>query len=167
MRKQAEAIMLEEQEKVREKQMKASRLLIDVETSNKMSMAMKDKKKLEEREMDDQIDRYNQQKSQQEYDRQMREKALKDEKERELQKMRDAQEKTSDRQEQIDAARAKRAFEDGERKARLIEQLDREKKDRLLKDLDIARQRQFADKESTLASTAANERDEFLNIIQT
>ena len=64
MRKQAEAIMLEEQEKVREKQMKASRLLIDVETSNKMSMAMKDKKKLEEREMDDQIDRYNQQKSQ-------------------------------------------------------------------------------------------------------
>jgi hypothetical protein len=95
----------------------------------------------------------------------MREKALKDDKERELQKMRDAQEKVSNRQEEIDTARAKRAFEDSERQARLREQLERDKKDRLLKDLDAARQRQFADKENNLASTAANERDEFLTII--
>jgi hypothetical protein len=79
--------------------------------------------------------------------------------------MRDAQEKSSNRQEEIDAARAKRAFEDSERQARLREKLASEKKDRLLKDLDYARQRQFADKESTLANTAAHERDEFLNII--
>ena len=80
--------------------------------------------------------------------------------------MRDAQEKTSNRQEEIDAARAKKAYEEGERQARLREQLEREKKDHLLKDLDNARQRQFAYKENTLANTAAHERDEFLNIIQ-
>jgi hypothetical protein len=55
-----------------------------------MSMAMKEKKKLEEKEMDDQIVRYNLQKTQQENNRLMREKNLRDEKERELQKMRDA-----------------------------------------------------------------------------
>jgi len=40
--------------------------------------------------MDDENARYNQEKQIREYERQMREKNLKDEKERELQKMRDA-----------------------------------------------------------------------------
>lgn len=132
-----------------------------------MSMALKEKKRLEEKEQDDQIIRYNQTKAQQEYKRQMRDQRNKDEKERELQKLREAQEKSSNRQEEIDAARAKRAFEDSEKQARHREQLTQEKKERLLKDLDNARQRQFADKENTLANEAAHERDEFLNIIQT
>lgn len=34
MRKQAEAMMREEEDKVREKQLKAQKLLVDVETSN-------------------------------------------------------------------------------------------------------------------------------------
>jgi hypothetical protein len=80
--------------------------------------------------------------------------------------MREAQEKNTNRQEEIDAARAKRAFEDSEVQARLREQLNLEKKERLLKDLDAARQRQFADKENFLAQQAAHERDEFLNIIK-
>jgi hypothetical protein len=69
MRKQTEAMMVEEEQKVREKQSKAQKLLVDVETSNQISLALKEKKKLEEKEMDDQIVRYNIQKSQQEYER--------------------------------------------------------------------------------------------------
>lgn len=97
----------------------------------------------------------------------MEDKRIRDEKEKELQKMRDAQEQSSNRQEEIDAARAKRAFEDSERQARLREQLKEEKRQRLLQDLDVARQRQFSDKENRLSKQAASERDEFLNIIQT
>ena len=40
---------------------------------------------------------------------------MKEEKEREIQRLRELQEKAADRQAEIDALRAKRAFEEGER----------------------------------------------------
>lgn len=43
------------------------------------------------------------------------EKRIRDEKEKEVQRLRDLQEKAQDRQAEIDALRAKRAFEEGER----------------------------------------------------
>jgi len=46
-------MMREEEEKVRERQLRAQKLLVDVESSNKMALAMKEKKRLEEKEMDD------------------------------------------------------------------------------------------------------------------
>ena len=134
-------MMREEEEKVRERQLRAQKLLVDVESSNKMALAMKEKKRLEEKEMDDQIIRYNQEKAIRELRAQQEEQRIRDEKEKELQKMRDAQEKSSNRQEEIDAARAKRAFEESEKQARLREQLKEEKRQRLLADLDIARQK--------------------------
>lgn len=120
---------------------------------------MKEKKKLEEKEQDDAIFRYNKDKQQREYEAQMEAKRIQDEKEKETQKLRDQQEKASNRQEEIDAVRAKRAFEQSERDARNREKLEQEKKLRLLKDLDDARQRQFRDKENLLAMQAAEERD--------
>jgi len=42
-------MMLEEEQRIREKQLKAQKLLVDVETSNKMSIALKEKRKLEEK----------------------------------------------------------------------------------------------------------------------
>jgi hypothetical protein len=70
----------------------------------------------------------------------------KDEKEREIQRLRELQEKASDRQAEIDALRAKRAFEEGERQARLREKLEAEKRQRIAADLEQARQRQFQEK---------------------
>ena len=58
--------MREEEDKVRERQVKAQRLLVDVESSNKMAKALKEKKRLEEKEMDDQIIRYNLEKAKRE-----------------------------------------------------------------------------------------------------
>lgn len=78
-----------DEEQARVKQAKAAKMLIDVETSNQMSLAMKEKKILENKELDDKIFRYNQEKQQQEYEQQMEAKRLKDEKERETQKLRD------------------------------------------------------------------------------
>ena len=80
--------------------------------------------------------------------------------------MRAAQEESSNKQEEIDAIRIQRSFEDSERQAKLREQLAVQKRERILKDLDAARKRQFADKENIMAQNAAHERDEFLDIIQ-
>ena len=141
-------------------------MLVQVEASNKLALALKEKKKLEEKEQDDAIFRYNKDKQQREYEAQMEAQRIQNEKEKETQKLRDQQEKASNRQEEIDMVRAKRAFEQSERDARAREKLAQDKKLRLLADLDVARQRQFADKENLLATQAASERDQFLNIIK-
>ena len=53
--------------------------------------------------------------------------------------MRELQEKAADRQAEIDALRAKRAFEEGERQARERERLEQQKRERIQADLEIAR----------------------------
>ena len=60
------------------------------------------------------------------------------------------QEKAADRQADIDALRAKRAFEEGERNARKREVLENEKRVRLLGEMEVARAKQFAERESNL-----------------
>ena len=65
--------------------------------------------------------------------------------------MRDMQEKAQDRQSEIDALRAKRAFEESERLARQKERKEMEHKQKVLNDLEEARQQQFSDKERRLA----------------
>jgi hypothetical protein len=66
---------------------------------------------------------------------------IKDEKEREIQRLRELQEKAADRQAEIDALRAKRAFEEGERQARERERLEQLKRQRIQAELEVARQR--------------------------
>ena len=59
MKLQALAMQKADEEAARLRQEKAAKLLIDVETSNQMALAMKEKKRLEEIEFDNQIIRYN------------------------------------------------------------------------------------------------------------
>jgi len=65
--------------------------------------------------------------------------------------LRELQERAADRQGEIDALRAKRAFEEGERKARREEKEKAELTRVQAKDLDIARRRQFVEREVMLA----------------
>lgn len=76
------------------------------------------------------------------------------------------QEKAADRQAEIDALRAKRAFEEGERQARERERLEQLKRQRIQADLEEARNRQFALKQSSLAEQARIEREDYMNQIQ-
>lgn len=80
--------------------------------------------------------------------------------------MRELQEKAADRQAEIDALRAKRAFEEGERQARERERLEHLKRQRIAADLEVARQKQFAQKQSALAEQARIEREDYMNQIQ-
>lgn len=94
------------------------------------------------------------------------ERRIREEKEREVAKLREMQEKAADRQADIDALRAKRAYEQQERENRLKEKLEFDKKMRLLNDLEESRRKQFQDKQRALHHQATEEREEFLKIIQ-
>lgn len=76
------------------------------------------------------------------------------------------QEKAADRQSEIDALRAKRAFEEGERETRKKEIANKERLARQAQELEAARKKQFLERESTMANQAKAERDDFLRIIQ-
>jgi hypothetical protein len=104
-------------------------------------------RKQQEKEEELAIVKYNQEKDRREAEQQAEEQRIKDEKERETQKLREMQEKAADRQADIDALRAKRAFEQGERDARNKERLANEKRQRLLKELEEARVKQFQERE--------------------
>ena len=82
------------------------------------------------------------------------ERRVREEKEREVQKLRDLQEKAADRQADIDALRAKRAFEKHERDCRDKEKLKHQKQVRLLADLEESRKRQFMEKKLAIQSQA-------------
>ena len=62
--------------------------------------------------------------------------------------------------------RAKRAFEEGERQARERERLEQLKRQRIQAELEVARQRQFAEKQSSLGEQARIEREDYMNQIQ-
>jgi hypothetical protein len=84
-----------------------------------------------------------------------------------VQRLRDLQERAQDRQAEIDALRAKRAFEESERQSREKERKEQEKRLRIQKDMEAARQTQFEEKDRRLAEQAKLERDEYMRIIRT
>ena len=73
----------------------------------------------------------------------MNEKIAKEEKEREIARLRELQEKANDRQADIDALREKRSFEQQERQAREREKLQFIQKQKLLADIENAREKMF------------------------
>ncbi len=81
-------------------------------------------------------------------------------------RLREMQEKAADRQAEIDALRAKRAREEGDRQQRAKEIAEREKLAKQARDMDVARRRQFMERESMMAEQAKAERDDFLRIIE-
>jgi len=142
------------------------KMLQEVEVSNKVALDRKAEKVRQEREEDLKIVRYNADRISKEEIAALEERRKKEEKELEIQRLRELQERAADRQGEIDALRAKRAFEEGERKARREEKEKAELARIQAKDLDIARRRQFVEREVMLAQQAKAERDEFLRIIQ-
>jgi len=133
--------------------------------ANQSAMVQKDKRIVEEKEMEDGIVAYQKDKDRKEYEAQLELQRIKEEKEKEIQRLRELQEKAADRQAEIDALRAKRAFEEGERQARERERLEHQKRLRIMADLENARQKQFAEKQSSLAEQARIEREDYMNQI--
>ena len=163
---QFEKQQIEEEKKAREKQLKSIRMLEDVATANMISIAIKEKKRLEEKEQDHLRFLYNQKKQQEEMDRQMIEKKYKDHKEYELTKIREKAEQITDRNVEIEAARQINEFQKAEKESQLRDKLTEQKKLIILQQLEAGREKQFKEKEVRMTEKARAERDDFLQIIQ-
>ena len=166
MQKQVEAMREQERQAAEAKRKRAAEMMKEVEESNRIALSAKNKRIQEERDEDMKIFRYNQERALKEEERLAEERRVKAQKEYEVQKLRELQEKAQDRQAEIDALRAKRAFEEGERQARAKELAAIETKKKQMDDLEVARKKQFMERELMMAEQAKTERDAFLKVIE-
>lgn len=164
---QIQALKKEELAELEEKRKTAQKMMVEVEHANHEAITEKERKKQEEKDLELKIVEYNRLKALREEEVEEEKRLVKEEKEREVQRLRDLQERAQDRQAEIDALRAKRAFEEGERGAREKERQEQEKRVRIQRDLEQARQSQFEEKERRMAEQAKQERDEYMGIITT
>jgi hypothetical protein len=142
-----------------------ARLIAEVEAANGVALGKKEEQKQKEKEEEMTIVRYNQEKAAREAAKAEEDRKIAEEKEREVARLREMQEKAADRQSEIDALLAKRAFEEGERQERRKEQLAREKAMKVAAELEYARKKQFNERETMMAQQAKAERDDFLRVI--
>ncbi len=103
-------------------------MLDEIFAANQRAILVKKKRILEEKEEEEKITAYNRAKARKEAEFEAEQRRIKDEKEREVQHLREMQEKAYDRQADIDALRAKRAMEEGERQARNKEKTESQKR---------------------------------------
>lgn len=106
------------------KQVRVKEMMVQVELSNADAIAVKESRKMEEKRLEQGIVDYNKKKAAKEEQMATEAARVREEKEKEIQRLRELQEKAQDRQAEIDALRAKRAFEDQERGTRTKERLD-------------------------------------------
>mmetsp|Transcript_8803 Transcript_8803/g.21413 ORF Transcript_8803/g.21413 Transcript_8803/m.21413 type:complete len:515 (+) Transcript_8803:82-1626(+) len=163
--KQIEAMKQEEVELQKAKKVAAAKLMGEVAVANAATMKIKEEKILAERLDDQQILEYQRAKERREREIEEEKKRVAAEKEAETAKLRAQQEKAANKAEEMDALRAKRAFEAAERAARAKEQQERNRVEAINEELSVARKRQTAEKEKRLAEQAKQERDEFDRII--
>jgi len=141
-------------------------LLDQISAANQNSIATKHGKIVEAKLEDDKIHKYNLEKAQKEAEAAAEQKRAKEEKEREVARLRELQEKASDRNAELDALRAKRAFEQADRQARDKERIKAETKARNDQELFEARRSQAFEKEARLQEQVKQDRDDFHKVIE-
>lgn len=113
----------------------------EVDASNKQSLLLKEQKALEDKNLDASVAQFQKNKASKEEAKATEKRIAQAEKEAEIQKLRELQERADDRQGEIDALRAKRAFEQNERDHRTKERTAEEKRKRVVKELEAARRK--------------------------
>ena len=166
MRRQMRLLLEEDRRNEEKKRLENARLAKEIENINKMSILNKEKKKLAEKELDLQIQKYNIEKIKKEEEELQEKKRIQAEKERETQKLREKQERVQDKQAELDELRAKRAFEESERKAREKERQELEKKQRQMKELIEENEKQKLSKNERLKQAALQDQMEYEYIIK-
>jgi len=78
MHRQIEQAKEADENAIREKQERAKKMLVEVATANDLAIKLKEKKKLEEKQLDDKIFNYNKDKERQEFERHVFEKKMKE-----------------------------------------------------------------------------------------
>jgi hypothetical protein len=157
----------EEEKRIAElKREQGSKLAKEVEDTNRHAILVKERKKLEEKELELKIHQYNLEKARKEEEELAEKKRIQDEKEKETQKLREKQQRAQDKQAELDAIRAKRAYEEAERVAREKEKNEIIVRQKKVVDLLSANEKQKLDKELKLAEQAKQEQEEYQKIIE-
>ena len=134
--------------------------------ANRIAILNKQRRKQQEQEEERKIFEYNLEKARKEEEAFKEKQRLEAEKELELAKLREKQLKASDNKAELDALRAKRAFEDNERKQRKKDHDDMIAKQKRIAELMRDNKRQIDAKELILAEEAMKEKEEFEKIIK-
>ena len=129
--KKFKAMQLEDQQEAEAKKLQQSQVFREMLSSNEAQMKKKEELKLEEQRENDRIMQYLLDKQQREDEKRQQDLQRKIEKEHEIQKLREAQERASDKNQELDNIRARRAVEKTERAAREKEKREAEKRARL------------------------------------
>ena len=138
----------------------------EIVKSNRINALNKQKKILEEKEEDLKIFKYNLEKMKKEEEEYKERKRIQEEKEREVQKLREKQEKAIDKQAELDAMRAKRAYEQSEREARIKEENEKILKRKKIEELIASNERQKLERQKQLAEQARLEQEEYKKIVK-
>jgi hypothetical protein len=138
----------------------------EIVESNKISSLNKQKRLAEEKEEDLKILKYNMEKAKREEEEIKEKRRIQEEKEREVQKLREKQEKAADKMAELDALRARRAYEAGEREARLKEKNEMIKKKKFMDELLQSNNKQKLQKQNQLAEQARQDQIEYERIIK-
>lgn len=135
--------------------------LAAVLAANEEAIRIKKKRKEDELEEDRKIVEYLKQEDAKRRAREEEEAAIKEAREMEIAKLRAMQEKEADKNAELDALRAKRAFEDGERALRRRQLAEAEKAKKRQQEMMIAREAQMRDQEKMMAVEARRQKAEF------
>ena len=165
MKKLMEKIFEDEKKKKEQEKIKNEIRIKEFLEANRISILNKEKRKKEEKEEDIKIYEYNIEKAKKEEEMFQEKKRLEIKKELELSKLKDKQLKINDNKEELDSLRAKRTFEENERKIRKKEMDDMINKQKKINELIRDNKRQIEAKELILAEEAIKEKEQFNNII--
>ncbi|MCQ2819959.1 MAG: trichohyalin-plectin-homology domain domain-containing protein [archaeon] len=158
---------LEEEDKrnLEKKRLHNAQMAKEVEETNKTAAFAREKKILEEKELDLKILKYNIEKNKREEEYLAEQKRIKEEKEKEVQRLREKQERAIDKQVEIDELRAQRAFEESERKIRANELAELNRIKKMQAELIAANEIQKEGKRQRLFEMAKHETEEYNKII--
>ena len=161
MLKAMEKLAEEDKRRQEELRLRQQNQINEAVAANKIAQLAKQKKVLEEKEEDLKILIFQREKDKQEEAILAEKKRIAAEKEIELQKLREKQKRSSDKQGELDAIRAKRAFEENERKERQKEEEKKLEQQRIMEMLVMENKKQKEAKEKILAEEAKKEKEEF------
>lgn len=131
MLKKIKAMQLEDEQQAEAKKLQQSQVFKEMLSSNEAQIKKKEELKSREQQENESIMQYLLDKQKREDEKRQQELQRKIDKEHEIQKLREAQERASDKNQDLDNIRARRAVEKTERAAREKEKREAEKRARL------------------------------------
>ena len=166
MNKQLEKFEEEEKHRILYEQQLREKRIKECMAVDNYAILQKKKKKIEEKEEELKVAKYNIEKAKKEEEYLKEKKRIAIEKEKELQLMREKQEKAQDKQAELDAIRAQRAYEEAEKKA-----IQKEKEEQIIKQRKIVEMMEENEKHKKVKEKQAieeknNEKKEYEKLLR-